>query len=134
MMKIPTIKFNLIFNILQFRLCLVFAVATRCTTIVYKRIRLAVYRCRMIIRGDVIGRQPWISVYSNTGRRTDTILSLNIQQECIHSLILVEKKYLSLLMSFIQFRNYCRGSNNNNNNNNDDDNNDNHNTISLCRN
>jgi hypothetical protein len=36
-----------------------------------------------------------ISVYSITGRRIDIILSLNIQQECIHSLIVVEKKYYS---------------------------------------
>jgi hypothetical protein len=34
------------------------------------------------------------SVYSNTGRGIDIILSLNIQQECIHSLIVVEK-YIS---------------------------------------
>jgi hypothetical protein len=40
---------------------------------------------------DVIGRQPWISVYSNTGRGIDIILSLNIQQECIHCLIVVQK-------------------------------------------
>jgi hypothetical protein len=44
---------------------------------------------------DVIGRQPWISVYANTGRGIDIILSMNIQQECIHSLIVVEKRILS---------------------------------------
>jgi hypothetical protein len=38
---------------------------------------------------DVIGRQPWISVYSSTGRGIDIILSLNIQQECI----VVEKQF-----------------------------------------
>jgi hypothetical protein len=40
----------------------------------------------------VIGRQPWISVYSNTGRGIDIIFSLNTQQECVHSLIVVEKE------------------------------------------
>jgi hypothetical protein len=40
---------------------------------------------------DVIGRQPWISVYSITERGTDIILSLHIQQECIPSLTIVEK-------------------------------------------
>jgi hypothetical protein len=30
---------------------------------------------------------------SNTGHGIDIILSLNIQQECIHFLIAVEKKY-----------------------------------------
>jgi hypothetical protein len=39
----------------------------------------------------VIGRQPWISVYSVTGCEIDIILSLNNDQECIHSLIVVEK-------------------------------------------
>jgi hypothetical protein len=46
---------------------------------------------RLIDTRDVIGRQPWISVYSNTGCGIDIILSLNIQQKCIHSLIVVEK-------------------------------------------
>jgi hypothetical protein len=36
------------------------------------------------------GRQPWIAVYSITGRGIDIILSLNMQQKCIHSLIVVE--------------------------------------------
>jgi hypothetical protein len=40
---------------------------------------------------DVIGRQPWSSAYSLTRRGIDIILSLNIQQECIHSLTVVEK-------------------------------------------
>jgi hypothetical protein len=31
---------------------------------------------------DVIGRQLWISVYSNTGRGIDIIISLNVQEEC----------------------------------------------------
>jgi hypothetical protein len=43
----------------------------------------------------MIGRQPWISVYANTGRGIDIILSINIQQEFIHSLIVVEKGILS---------------------------------------
>jgi hypothetical protein len=40
---------------------------------------------------DVIGRQPRISIYSITERGIDIILSLNTQQECILSLIIVEK-------------------------------------------
>jgi hypothetical protein len=40
---------------------------------------------------DVIGRQPWFSVYSNTGRGIDIILSLNIKKKYIHSLIGVDK-------------------------------------------
>jgi hypothetical protein len=40
---------------------------------------------------DVIGRQPWLSVHSNTRCGIDIILSLNIQQKCTHSLIVVEK-------------------------------------------
>jgi hypothetical protein len=40
----------------------------------------------------VVGRQPWISIYFITGCGID-ILSLNIQQECIHSLTVVEKRY-----------------------------------------
>jgi hypothetical protein len=43
----------------------------------------------------VIGRQAWISVHSSTGRGIDIILSLNIQQECILSLIVVEKYVIS---------------------------------------
>jgi hypothetical protein len=46
----------------------------------------------MKIRGDVIGRQPWISGYSITGRGIDIILLLNIQQESIRSLIDVGKQ------------------------------------------
>jgi hypothetical protein len=37
-----------------------------------------------------IGRQPWV-LFSITGCGIDIILSLNIQQECIHSSIVVEK-------------------------------------------
>jgi hypothetical protein len=40
----------------------------------------------------VIGRQPWISEYSITGRGIDIVLLLNIQQESIRSLIDVEKQ------------------------------------------
>jgi hypothetical protein len=42
-----------------------------------------------------LGRQPLISVYADTGRGIDIIFSMNIQQECIHSLIVVEKGILS---------------------------------------
>jgi hypothetical protein len=50
--------------------------------------------------GNVIDRQPWISVYSNTGPVTDIILSLNIQQECIHFLIIVEKIFFVKMTIF----------------------------------
>jgi hypothetical protein len=43
----------------------------------------------------MIGGRAWISVYSNTGRGIDSILSLNIQQECIHSFIVVDKYVIS---------------------------------------
>jgi hypothetical protein len=46
-----------------------------------------------------IGRQPWVLAFSLTGYGIDIILSLNIQQECIHSLIVVEKKNFALLVT-----------------------------------
>jgi hypothetical protein len=54
----------------------------------------------------VIGRQPWITVYSNTGRGIDIIFSLNIQQECIHSLIVVEKIFTCLVCTLPARKNY----------------------------
>jgi hypothetical protein len=42
-----------------------------------------------------IGRQPWVLVFSITGCGIDVNLSLNIQQECIHSLTVVEKNILN---------------------------------------
>jgi hypothetical protein len=47
-----------------------------------------------------IGRQPWVLLFSIAGCGTDIILSLNIQQELIHSLIVVEKNFLYLFQSF----------------------------------
>jgi hypothetical protein len=55
----------------------------------------------------VIGQQPWISVYSNTVRGIDIILSWNIQ--CIHSLIVVEKLYFYLTLKNIFFIPFKRG-------------------------
>jgi hypothetical protein len=68
------------------------AVATRCATYYLQTHPIGDQPVNENTR-DVIGRQPWISVYSLTGRGIDIILSLNIQQECIHSLIIVEKQY-----------------------------------------
>jgi hypothetical protein len=36
----------------------------------------------------VIGRQPWVLIFSITGCGIDITLSMSIQQKCIHSLIL----------------------------------------------
>jgi hypothetical protein len=41
-----------------------------------------------------IGQQRWVLAISITGCGIDIILSLNIQQECVHSLIVVENSYL----------------------------------------
>jgi hypothetical protein len=53
--------------------------------LVYKRMRLAVIECKY---EDVIGRQLWVLVFSITG------CGIDIQQECIHSLIVVKKNIL----------------------------------------
>jgi hypothetical protein len=41
----------------------------------------------------VIGRQPWVLIFSITGYGIDITLSLSIQQKCIHSLIVVGKQF-----------------------------------------
>jgi hypothetical protein len=61
------------------------AVATRCATYCYQTHPIGDLPLENENLRDVIGRQPWISVYSNTGRGIDIILSLYIQQECICS-------------------------------------------------
>jgi hypothetical protein len=68
------------------------AVATRCATYCLQTHPIGDLPLLNEHTRDVIGPQPWISVYSDTGRGIDIILSLNIQQEWIHSLIVVEKR------------------------------------------
>jgi hypothetical protein len=55
-----------------------------------------------------IGQQPWVLVFSVTGCGIDIIRSLNIQQECIHSLMVVE----NLFSNGIQEKNICFNSTN----------------------
>jgi hypothetical protein len=65
------------------------AVATRCATYCLQTHPIGdvpVIECKYEGR---IGRQPWVLVFSITRCGIDIIHSLNIQQEFIHSLIVV---------------------------------------------
>jgi hypothetical protein len=56
------------------------AVATRCATYCLQMHPIGDLPLQNENTRDVIGQQPWISVYSNTGRGINIILSMNIQQ------------------------------------------------------
>jgi hypothetical protein len=56
------------------------AIATRCATYCLQTHPIGDMSLWHENTRDVIGRQAWFSLYSNTGRGIDIILSLNIQK------------------------------------------------------
>jgi hypothetical protein len=87
---------NLIFNTyLTIKIVPRLAVATRCVTHPISDLPLKNENTR-----DVIGRQPWISVYSNTGRGIDISF---IEYPIRMHLFLNSRGEITILTSYIKF-------------------------------